>query len=57
MSAPDNLHARLLGGACAGAPAVHVRGPGEHRAGAAQRLPAHRRCAADTGTHRHAAPQ
>lgn len=57
MSSPDNIHARLRGVARARAAAVHVRGASQHRAGAAQRIPAHRRRASDPRTHRLLATQ
>lgn len=52
MSASNNIHARLRGVARPRTPAVHVRGPSEHRAGAAQRIPANGGRAADPGPHR-----
>lgn len=52
MSSSHNIHARLRGVARACSPAVHVRGAGEHRAGATQLVPAHCRRAADTRPHR-----
>lgn len=41
MSSSYNIYARLRSVARARTPAVHVRGAGEHRASAAQRLPAY----------------
>lgn len=52
MCSPYNIHAGLRGVARARPATVHVRGPGEHRTSAAQRLPAYRRRAADPRPHR-----
>lgn len=52
MSSPYNIHARLRSVARARAATVYVRGASEHRASAAQRLPANCRRAADQRPHR-----
>lgn len=57
MPAPHNIHARLRSVARTRPTPVHVRGAGQHCAGAAQRVPADSRRAADPRSDRLLAAQ